>query len=183
MELWLCVLLEGRIVTRGMSGSLLILSIKGQTHVLLAGLKSVMFNSALINGIFPVVSVNKGYHNHQRLQPPLGSELVSPEGTQVCENTGYWPQIGEVHITGMISVSPGSSTFSCIEKALNSLTWAIWFSLLLITFDFRLPALCCKFSIYPDSPRPPLTLKQFSQDYLRCCLLKIIIKWNITVNI
>ena len=79
------MLLEGRKVTRGMSGSLLILSTKGQAHILLAGLKSVMFNSALINGIFPVVSVNKGYHNHQRLQPPLDSEPVSPEGTQVVK--------------------------------------------------------------------------------------------------
>ena len=27
----------------------------------------------------------QGYHNHQRLQPPLDSEPVSPEGTQVVK--------------------------------------------------------------------------------------------------
>ena len=77
------MLLEGRIVTRGMSGSLLILSTKGQTHVLLAGLKSVMFNSALINGIFPVVSVNKGYHSLlSAIAVTTDGKLVSPEETQ-----------------------------------------------------------------------------------------------------
>ena len=86
------VLLEGRKVTRGMSGSLLIISTKGQTPILLAGLKSVVFHSALINGIFPAVSVNKGYHSHQRLQPPLNSELVSPEGTQVVKSEDTGPR-------------------------------------------------------------------------------------------
>ena len=50
-------------------------------------------------------------------------ELVSPEETQDVK-TGYWPQIAEVHIKGMISVSPDSCIFPVIET-LNSLTWCI----------------------------------------------------------
>ena len=46
-----------------------------------------------------------------RLQP---LPTVSPEETQDCENTGYKPQIGEMHIKGMISVSP--DIFPYIEK-------------------------------------------------------------------
>ena len=62
-----------------------------------------------------------------------------PWGNSGCEVRGYWPPIGEVHIKGMISVSPGSSTFSCTEKALNSITWATWFSWLI---TFWLPTTC-----------------------------------------
>ena len=56
------------------------------------------------------------------------------------------------------------------RKSLNPFTWDIWFPLinnnLLI---FRLPALCYQTSIWPS---PSLSsLEQFSQDYLRCCLL------------
>ena len=42
------------------------------------------------------------YREAIRLQPLL---TVSPEETG-CENIGYWPQIAEVPIKGMISVSP-----------------------------------------------------------------------------
>lgn len=42
-----CVYLEGSKTVRGMFESLLIFSRKGQTNILLAGLKSVMFNRLL----------------------------------------------------------------------------------------------------------------------------------------
>ena len=32
------------------------------------------------------------------------------------ENTRYWPQIAEVHIKGMMSVSPDSCIFPYVEK-------------------------------------------------------------------
>ena len=55
------------------------------------------------------------------------------------------------------------------RKTLNSLTWGIWFSLIhKNTLMFRL-ALCCKL-LYNLTPSSPL-LEQFSQGYLRCCLL------------
>ena len=43
-----------------------------------------------------------------RLQP---LPMVSPE-----ETPRYWPQIAEVHIKGMISVSPDSCIFPYIKK-------------------------------------------------------------------
>ena len=76
-------------------------------------------------------------HSHERLQPPLTVSgwapreirkekntchlaairlqplpMVSPENM----NTGYWPQIAEVHIKRMVSMSPDSCIFSYIEK-------------------------------------------------------------------
>ena len=38
-------------------------------------------------------------------------KLVSPEETQDVKNAGYWSQIAEVDIRGMISVSPDSCIF------------------------------------------------------------------------
>ena len=34
-----------------------------------------------------------------------------PWGNSGCENTGYWPQIAEIHIKGMISMSPDPCIF------------------------------------------------------------------------
>jgi len=46
-----------------------------------------------------------------RLQPlPVVSPPPPPESSG-CENTGYWPQIAEVPIKGMISLSPDSGIF------------------------------------------------------------------------
>ena len=46
-----------------------------------------------------------------RLQP---LPVASPEETQ--DVSGYWPQMAEVHIKGMISVSPDSCILPYIEK-------------------------------------------------------------------
>ena len=37
-------------------------------------------------------------------------------------NTGYWPRRAEMHLKGMMSVSPESCNFPYAEKGLNSLT-------------------------------------------------------------
>lgn len=82
---------------------------------------------------------NQGCHGHQQLQPPL---VVSPEGIQdgnrmPChltvirwqspwmvhpeknsgwENTGFWPQMAEVHIQGMTALSPDLCILPHIQK-------------------------------------------------------------------
>ena len=85
---------------------------------------------------------NTGSHENCNLS------MVSPKGVQDVKNTGCWLQIAEMHMKGMISVSPDSLHLSIQRTALNSLTSEEWFSLinnnLLI---LRLPALCCKTSI------------------------------------
>ena len=48
-----------------------------------------------------------------RLQP---LPMVSAEETQDVKTQNNWPQIGEVDIKGMISVSPNSCISPCIEK-------------------------------------------------------------------
>ena len=37
-------------------------------------------------------------------------------GTQDAKNTGYWPQIAEMHMKGMISVSPDACILPYTEK-------------------------------------------------------------------
>ena len=59
-----------------------------------------------------------------RLQP---LPVVNLKETQDVK-TGYWTQITEVHIKGMVSVSPNSCIFLYVEKALSSLIRDIWFS-------------------------------------------------------
>ena len=49
---------------------------------------------------------------HQTAVTPKGE----PGGNSGCENTGYWPQIAEVHIKGMISVSLDLCLFLYKEK-------------------------------------------------------------------
>ena len=43
--------------------------------------------------------------------------MMIPEETQDMKNTEYWPQIAEVHIKGMISISPDSCIFPYMESA------------------------------------------------------------------
>ena len=43
-------------------------------------------------------------------------ELLSPEDPQDVKTQDYWPQITEVHIKGVISVSPDSCIFPYKEK-------------------------------------------------------------------
>ena len=115
--------------------------------------------------IFPAVSVNKGFSQSSAIVATMECELVSPEETQEgktiplssshhtaappyrepwgdsgYENTGYWPQVGEVHIKEMISVN-----FCIHRKTLNSSRCLdlIYNNLLM----FSLPALGCKTSI------------------------------------
>ena len=63
------------------------------------------------------------------------------------------------------------------RKALTSLTWDVWFSLINSNLlMFRLPGLCCKNSyIYwipaPTPPPTPCLFGAVSQSYLRCYVL------------
>ena len=57
----------------------------------------------MINGIIPAISVNKGCHSHQRLQPPASGERVSPEGTQEGKNTCH---LAAIRLQPLPTVSP-----------------------------------------------------------------------------
>ena len=50
------------------------------------------------------------------LPSPSSRQLLQP--SQICtwENSGYWPQIAEVHIKGMVLVSPDSCICPYIEN-------------------------------------------------------------------
>ena len=81
--------------------------------------------------------------SHQTIATPYGE----PQGSLGSEKkTQYVPQIAEVHMKGMISVSPDSCIFPYTEstKFLN-LGYLVFFNDNLLMF--RLPALCCKTSI------------------------------------
>ena len=52
--------------------------------------------------------------NHQTLQP--SNPNSTPWGDSGWESPGYWPQMAEVRIKGMISVSPDSCIFPYMEK-------------------------------------------------------------------
>ena len=68
------------------------------------------------NGKFPAIPVNKGCHIHQQLLATMDGELVSLEKTQGVKTQRNWHQRVEVHIIGMISVSPNSCMFPYMEK-------------------------------------------------------------------
>ena len=90
------------------------------------------------------LTVNKGCYSHQAITLKLWKD--EPWGNSRWKNIGYWPQRAEVHIKGMISVSP-LLHLPIQRKALNLLTWDVWFSLInsnLLTF--QLLGLCCKSS-------------------------------------
>ena len=136
--------------------------------------------------MFLAISVNKGCHSHQLLQPPGNSgrkkylpstshqTTATPHGepwkNSGCENTGYWPQIAEMHLKAIISESkPRLLRLPIHRKVLNSLTWEFWFSLINNNLlMFRLSSLCCKTSVKPSSPLT--SSEEFCQGYLKCCL-------------
>ena len=87
--------------------------------------------STLRNGVLLAVSVNKGVTVISDFGPPnvnfwalrttrKENNTCEPAAislqplstwalkTSGCKNAGYWPQIAEMHMKGMISVSPGS---------------------------------------------------------------------------
>ena len=42
--------------------------------------------------------------------------MVNPQGAGDVSNTVYWPKIADMHMKGMISVTPDSSIFPFLEK-------------------------------------------------------------------
>ena len=104
------------------------------------------------------------------IQQPSGCEKTqaAPLSTPHGKN---WPQEAEMHMTGMISTSPDSCLLWVLlhRKALKSLTWDIWFSLInnnLLMFRWLTP--CCKL-LYNLIPFPTSS-EHFSKGQLRCCL-------------
>ena len=122
----------------------------------------------LRNGIFPAISVSKGRHSHQQWQPPwkVGSwtlrELrkervpaiylaatmlqalpkVNPENHRILV-PDRWGTYQRNDFNGPRLPHPPIQ-----RKALNSLTWDIWLSLINHTvLMFRLSALCCNTSV------------------------------------
>ena len=91
----------------------------------------------------------------------------APWGDSRRGRTGYWPQRVELYIKGMISMILGNHWEGGknhmgrffhipIRKALNSLSWDTWFSLINSNLlKFWLPGLCCK-NCYISWPLPYL---------------------------
>ena len=92
--------------------------------------------------------------SHQTAATPYGE----PRGSSGCENTEYWPQIGEVHIKGMTWYA---QTLVSSHTKKSAKFFEISGSPLINNnlFMFRLPALCHKTAIKPcshvASPSPP----------------------------
>ena len=63
------------------------------------------------------ISVNKRCCAYQVI-----NQLQTPSETTTPSHTGYWPQIAEVHIKGIISMSPDACIFSLHRKALPLLS-------------------------------------------------------------
>ena len=78
------------------------------------------------NGIFPAISVNKDFTVISNCASPMWRG--KPWGNPGCENTGYWPQIAPQDQRNDFR-EPRFLHLPIHRKALNSLTWHIWFSL------------------------------------------------------
>ena len=133
----------------------------------------------------------QGCHSHSNFDPP-NANFWALRGTRKQNNTydlaalrlqplptvsteekhRILAQIAEMHMKGMISMSPDSCTFPYIEKRKVPNTWfslihknTFWCSdYLPFVSDFYVTWLSVP-------PPPPTSLEQFSQGYLRCCLL------------
>ena len=134
------------------------------------------------NGVFPTISVNKSVTAFSNSSPPSVNFWVqrAPKKNNTCypaaiihspqwvsrgmgdvKNTGYWPQIAEMHIKSIILVNPDSCIFLYIKKC--QIPWDIWFSLINNNLlMFRLSAFCCKL-LCNLIPSDPTSSKQFSQ--------------------
>ena len=81
--------------------------------------------------------------SHQIAGTPCGE----PWGNIGCENTGYWPQIAQIHTEEWFQWAKNFA-FSLLRKVLNSLTRDIWYSSIinnLLMFQITYPLLkyCC----------------------------------------
>ena len=125
------------------------------------------------NGIFLAISVNKGCHqvcspstwagepkgnSGKKEYLPCSSHqtkataYVSLEESQDVTRQGLAPDTWGAYQENDFS-EPRLLHHPTYRKALNSLTWGIWFSIINSNIlTFRLPALCCKTPIYYGSP-------------------------------
>ena len=118
--------------------------------------------------ISPAVLINKKCHwppnVHEGSQNWDPADATAPHGdcwgarwVQEARGTKKqdWPQIAEVQMKGMNSVSPGLHLLT--HRRLNTWTWYLIFDLQ------RACSLCCKLVCRLTSP--PASLEQFSQSY------------------
>ena len=73
--------------------------------------------AATYNG--ETVSYEETKEGNKECLPSISHQTApdyEPWGNSGCENIGYWPQIAEVHIKGMISVGPDPWILPHIEK-------------------------------------------------------------------
>ena len=99
-----------------------------------------------------------------------------PPGHQTLQPPGRCT-LGRLKKTRILAPDSWAARLLCLpirRKVLSSLTWDIWFSLIINNLlMFRLPGLCCKSSyIFPGSPFS--SLEAVSQSCLRCYILG----WN-----
>ena len=100
--------------------------------------------------------------------------------TKDVKKVGYWPPDSWGACQRNEASELRLSNLPIYRKALNSLTWDVWFSLIhKISMMFRLPATCCQ--LLCKLPPPCVSSEQFSQDYLRCCLLGLK-TWKFPLN-
>ena len=67
--------------------------------------------------ISPVLNTDSKCLSISRLQP---LPTMSPEENLECENSGFWPNIAEMHISGMISMSLDTCIFPYTEQGIPS---------------------------------------------------------------
>ena len=131
---------------------------------------------------FLPLTVDKGYHSHQSLQPSYMSwwtlrkagrkrisdvtPTVNPEETQDVIIKILAPDSWDEYIKKDFS-GPRLLHFPIYRKALNFLTWDIWSSLTIILWHSWLPPLCYKIPMCSSSSL--LLLGTVSESYLSCC--------------
>ena len=148
--------------------------------------------------MLPAISVNKGCCSHLRLQALLTlSAKGTQDGNKDCPPSSRRQDCSLRKLRILAPESWGAyqrNDFSeprllhlpIHRKALNSLTWVIWFSLINNNlFTFRLPALCCKNSYILQLP-PHLRGAVFSELFEMLSpgleVLRMSAKYNITLN-
>ena len=87
----------------------------------------LLFWMHMRNGICPTISVIKDFTVISNCASPLWRG--KPWGNSGCENTGYWPQIAPQDQRDDFR-EPRLLHLPIQRKALNSLTWHTWFSLI-----------------------------------------------------
>ena len=92
------------------------------------------------------------------------------KGSSGCENTGYWSSDSWSAYERNGSSEPRLLHLPMYRKVLNYLTCNTWFSLINNNIWCSV-SLCFVAKLLYNLAPPLASLEQFSQGYLRCCLL------------